>query len=59
MTSEKKEPDEQHAATTETLADLPVEESKTEFVTGGLFDNTRGTHVAGTIGAVGNNGPGI
>lgn len=40
------------------LADLPVAQPDEESITGGLLDNTHGTHVAGTIGAIGNNGVG-
>lgn len=46
-------------AKAEIVADLPVAESQSESVTGGLRDNSHGTHVAGTIGAMGNNGIGI
>ena len=54
-----KEIEEQDDANTGTLADLPPVESQTESVTGGLLDNSHGTHVAGTVGAVGNNGIGL
>lgn len=44
----------------ETVADLPLTQSNTELVNGGalLRDGSHGTHVAGTIGAVGDNGVG-
>ena len=41
----------------ETLTDLPVADEQARQAKGGSFDrNGHGTHVAGTIGAVGNNG---
>ena len=43
----------------EILADLSAAESQSDSVTGGLRDNSHGTHVAGTIGAMSNNGIGI
>lgn len=54
-----KEREEHDEANTAVLADLPAAESQSESVTGGLRDNSHGTHVSGTIGSVSNNAIGI
>lgn len=53
MNTEKKKTDETDAPNTAVLADLPVAQPNEESITGGLLDNSHGTHVTGTIGAVG------
>jgi hypothetical protein len=59
LNTEKKKTDEQNDITAEAVADLPVAKSNEESITGGaLTDNQHGTHVAGTIGATGNNSRG-
>lgn len=59
MNTEKKKTDEQNDTTAEAVSDLPVAKSNEESITGGVFtDNQHGTHVAGTFGAIGNNGRG-
>ena len=56
---ELKKLNEQNDITAEAVSDLPVAKSNEESITGGRFtDNQRGTHVGGTIGAIGNNGTG-
>lgn len=50
---------EQVSVNAEPVPDLPVVKQNEESITGGAFDNNHGTHVAGTIGSVGNNGVGV
>ena len=58
--NEQKQKTEQVSVNAEPVPDLPVAGQNEESITGGTFNNnSHGTHVAGTIGAVGNNGIGL